>query len=60
MSQRSIIQSVPNIHEYISLYSGPWSEQVNDYRELKELVNTIVEENVEDNNYVRGNCGAAL
>jgi hypothetical protein len=47
MSQRSIIQSVPNIHEYISPYSGPWSERVDDYGELEELVDTIVEENTQ-------------
>ena len=47
ISQRSIIQSVPNIHEYISLYSSPWSERVDDYGELKELVDTIVEENTQ-------------
>jgi hypothetical protein len=47
MSQRSIIQLVPNIHEYIFLYSGPWSERVDDYKELEELVDTIVEENTQ-------------
>ena len=35
------------MHKYISPYCGPWSEQVNNYRKLEELVNIIVEENTQ-------------
>ena len=47
MRQRGVIQSVPNIHEYISPYSGPQSEQVDDHGELKELVDDIIAENTQ-------------
>jgi hypothetical protein len=47
MRQRGIIQSVPNIHEYISPYHGPWSERVDDCGKLSELVDIIVEENTQ-------------
>jgi len=47
MRQRGIIQSVPDIHKYISPYCGPWSERVDDYGKLEELVDIIVEENTQ-------------
>ena len=43
----SIIQAVPNIHEYISPYSSPQNEQVNDTRDLNNLVDKIIEENTQ-------------
>jgi hypothetical protein len=33
--------------EYISPYTGPWSERVDDHEELEELVDIIVEENAQ-------------
>ena len=47
MRQRGIIQSVPNVHEYISPYNGPWNERIDDLTELDELVDKIVEENTQ-------------
>ena len=40
---RGLIQSIPNIKDYISLYSGPWSERIDDHIEieLEELVDEI-------------------
>ena len=47
MRQRGIIQSVLNKHEYISPYSGPWCERIDDHIELDKLVNKIIEENTQ-------------
>jgi hypothetical protein len=35
------------MHDYISSYSGPWNERVNDYKELAELVDQIINENIQ-------------
>ena len=45
MRARGIIQQIPNMHDYISPYSEPWNERVNDHRELVELVDQIIEKN---------------
>lgn len=47
MKNRGLIQSIPNVKDYVSPYSGPWSEQINDYIELEELVDEIVAENTQ-------------
>jgi hypothetical protein len=47
MRTRGIIQQIPNMHDYISPYSGPWNERVNDHRELAELVDQIIDENTQ-------------
>ena len=47
MRAHGIIQQIPNMHNYISPYSGPWNERVNDHRELAELVDQIIEENTQ-------------
>jgi hypothetical protein len=33
------------MRDYISPYSGPWSERVDDHGELEKLVHKIIEEN---------------
>jgi predicted transcriptional regulator len=38
---------ISNVKDYVSLYSGPWNERIDDYIKLKELVNKIVAENIQ-------------
>jgi predicted transcriptional regulator len=47
MRNRGFIQSIPNVKDYVSLYSGPWNERIDDYIELEELVDKIVAENTQ-------------
>jgi DDE superfamily endonuclease len=42
MKAQGYIQSIPNLHDYISPYSGPWSERVDDHGDLEDLVDEIV------------------
>ena len=39
------ITAIPNLHEYISPYSGDWSERVDDSGDLNDLVDDIVAHN---------------
>jgi hypothetical protein len=41
------LQSVPNIKDYVSPYSGLWSERVDDQGEVDELVDDIVQEHTQ-------------
>jgi predicted transcriptional regulator len=47
MRNYGFIQSIPNVKDYVSLYSGPWNERIDDYIELEELVDKIVAENTQ-------------
>ena len=47
MRNYGLIQSIPNIKDYISLYNSPWNERIDDYIKLKELVNEIVAEYIQ-------------
>jgi hypothetical protein len=47
MRTRGIIQQIPNIHNYISSYSGPWNKRVNNHKKLAELVNQIIDKNTQ-------------
>jgi predicted transcriptional regulator len=42
LKQRGVIQSIPAVHDYISPYSGPWNERIDDHGELEDLVDDIV------------------
>ena len=47
MRQQGYIQDIPNVRNYISPYSGPWNERVDDSGELNNLVNDIVAHNIQ-------------
>ncbi len=47
MKNEGFITTIPNIHEYISPYSGVWSERVDDEGELNDLVDDIVAHNTQ-------------
>ena len=42
LKQRGVIQSIPAVYDYISPYSGPWNERIDDHGELEDLVDDIV------------------
>lgn len=44
LKDQGVIQSIPNVIEYISPYNGPWNERVDDHGELEDLVDDIVAE----------------
>ena len=46
MRNCGLIQSIPNIKDYVSPYSSPWNERIDDYIKLEELVDKIVAENI--------------
>jgi hypothetical protein len=41
------IQDIPNIYNYVSPYTREWSERVDDYGELDDLVDDIVAHNTQ-------------
>jgi hypothetical protein len=47
MKSLGFITTIPNLYEYISPYSRPWSERVGDAGELKDLVDDIVAHNTQ-------------
>ena len=47
MRNHGLIQSIPSIKDYISPYSGPWNERIDDHVDLEELVDEIVAENTQ-------------
>jgi DDE superfamily endonuclease len=44
LKSRGFIQSLPNLKDYVSPYSGPWNERVDDTGEVDELVDNIIQE----------------
>ena len=47
MRSRGVIQSVPNIRTYISLYSRAWNERVDDAGDIDDIIDDVVGQNTQ-------------